>query len=88
MVYNAKSLIETGESTMASGFVDKRAPLYTYCTMFFFYLFGISETTARLPAVVFGILSIVMVYVLSARIFNRKVALWAVFFMTFSQFIN
>jgi len=85
-VFAAESLLENGDMALPSGMIYTRARLHTLITALFFYFFDINETTSRAVSAVFGILSIIMVYVLAKKIFNRKVGLMASFLVSFSHF--
>jgi len=85
-LYAAKSWLDTGTFAMPSGYIYTRAPLYTYATGLLYTVLGVSETTTRLTSAVFGILSILLIYALGKRIFNRNVGLLSAFLMTFSHF--
>jgi len=85
-VFAAESLVETGRHTLPSGYGYVRAPLHTYIVAGFYYLFGVSEATSRLPSALFGLFSILLVYLLGRKVYNRRVGLLSAFFMTFSHF--
>jgi len=85
-LYAAKSWLDTGTFAMPSGYIYTRAPLYTYTTGLLYTVLGVGETTTRLTSAVFGILSILLVYALGKRIFNRNVGLLSALLMTFSHF--
>jgi uncharacterized membrane protein len=82
----SQSWLDTGELTMESGYLYERAPLYSYVTALFFKIAGAGETTTRLTAALFGILSLFLVYVLARHLFSRRTALMAVFLASFSHF--
>ncbi|MCK5146676.1 glycosyltransferase family 39 protein [bacterium] len=84
--YASKSLAESGNFELPSGREYKRAPVQTAVTALLFKILPANEFSTRLPAAVMGILSVLLVYFLTARIFNQRVALVAVFFMAFSHF--
>lgn len=46
-------------------------------------IFGLNEFAVRFPSVIFGVLTIWAVYLLGKELFNKKVALISVFFVTF-----
>lgn len=52
-------------------------PLIIYLEAAAFYLFGIGPVQLRLVNIIFGMLTIALVYPLAARLFNRQVALLA-----------
>ena len=57
---------------------------YYALTAWMFKLFGVSEWSARLPAVVFGIMSIPLFYILSQRFLGRATAAIGSLFIIFS----
>jgi 4-amino-4-deoxy-L-arabinose transferase-like glycosyltransferase len=85
-VYSAESMEKTGQDLFPSGRINGRAQLHTALVALVFRFLGVSEMTARLPSVFFGLLSVIMVYFLGKRVFNNKVGLWTAFFVTFSHF--
>ncbi len=61
--------------------------LWSYLTDFFYSIFGITMLTARLLSFIFGILTIILVYILAKEIFkNERIALIASFLMAISSF--
>jgi hypothetical protein len=85
-MFAAKSLIEKGTMVFPSGFVYDRAPLYTLATAASFKCFGVHEASTRLPAALFGILSIFMAYATAARLFDRRTGLMTAFLTAFCHF--
>ena len=85
-LYIGQSWAESGEFTFPSGHEYHRAMLFSVIAGTGFRLFGANEFTTRLPSALFGLISILLVYMLAKDIFNKKVGLWSVFFMTFSHF--
>lgn len=57
--------------------LEPTPPLYYLLTGTLARLFGDSEVVLRLPAVFFGVLSIVSIYLLADELFERRVALWS-----------
>lgn len=55
--------------------------LHFYLVAISYLLFGYSEFSARLPFVIFGILALWFTYLLGKKLFNEKVALFAVFLL-------
>lgn len=53
---------------------DVHVPLYLYISKAFFMIFGVSEFSLRLPAVIFGILGIIVFFVFMTRFFGKKIA--------------
>ena len=84
--YSSQSMAEHGDSRLPSGRSDDRAPLQVMLTAQVFKLLPANEVSTRLPAVVFGLLSIWMAYVLAAKVFHQRVGLLAAFMMAFSHF--
>ncbi|MCK4327347.1 MAG: glycosyltransferase family 39 protein [Candidatus Diapherotrites archaeon] len=80
----ALGVLEHGYPQMPSGEPYSRAPLHTYSVAASFALFGVGEASARLPAVVFGVFTIAIAYLLAKELLGRDVALLTAFFVTFS----
>lgn len=66
---------------------DTNGIFLTWCMALLFKLFGTSEFTVRLPSVVFGTLTIPLVYLLARNMFNRGVGLIGAFLFAFSLFV-
>src|SRR3989338_6722968 len=79
----AKSILATGIPTLEGGSIYMRAWPFTYIVVAFFKFFGVSEITARMPAVIFGVLNIVLVFYMTRKWFGRLTALAASFLMAF-----
>ncbi|MEM4266991.1 MAG: glycosyltransferase family 39 protein, partial [Candidatus Nanoarchaeia archaeon] len=69
---------------LESGFFYSGYLLHTYLLSGMFFLFGVSEFTARLPSVVFGSLFIVLVYLFVRYLFNARVAIFSSILVAFS----
>lgn len=90
--YNAFSILATGRDEYGEwfplafrAFSDYQAPLYTYITVPFIALFGLSELAVRLPSALFGIGTVVIVYLLIVKLFkNPKIGLFTAFFLAIS----
>ncbi len=80
----AVALIKHGAPTFPSGFVYMRAILNTFFISLSFLIFDISEFSARFPSVIFGTLTIPLVYIMGAKFGNRKIGLIAALLITFS----
>lgn len=65
-----------GGSMMQS---DNNGIFLTWVIIAFFKLFGASEITARIPSILFGSLSIPLIYFLAKKLFNRNVGIIAAF---------
>lgn len=89
--YQAYSLLKTGQDlrdnswpTLINSLSEYRAPLYIYSTISFVAILGLNEWGVRLPAVFWGVLGILGIYLLTKKIFNEKTALLASFFLSLS----
>lgn len=76
--YDAFSLISTGRDHYQAAFPltfasigDYKPPLYIYLTVLPVKIFGLNEFSTRLPAALFGILAIPLVYFLSKELFKN-----------------
>ncbi|GEM_PF-2267833 len=80
--YEAYSLLKTGKDHRGNvwplyfeGFsdrVDNRFSMYIYADIPAVALFGLNEFSTRLPAAIFGVLTVLITYCLSKEIFNNK----------------
>lgn len=78
--YDAYSLLHTGKDqwgvswplTSFKGFGDYRLPAYTYFTIPSIAAFGLTPLAVRVPAAVFGTLTILIVYVLVTELFGSS----------------
>lgn len=91
--YSAYSLLKTGKDEWGipwpvasfKSFLDYKAPLQTYLMIPSIAIFGLNEFSTRLPSAVFGILSILSVYLLCQEIFkDKRVKYFAAFFISIS----
>ncbi|MBE0517083.1 MAG: glycosyltransferase family 39 protein [Methanophagales archaeon] len=80
----AVGMIETGVPQMPSGELYTRSILNTGVIALSMLIFGINEFGARLPSVFFGVLTILIIYLLSRELFGERVALITAFIITFS----
>ncbi|MDP3921355.1 MAG: glycosyltransferase family 39 protein [Candidatus Omnitrophota bacterium] len=83
-VFAAKSLIETGSPTLPGGYEYTRALPFTYLIAGMFRTFGVSETAARMPAVVFGVAVIVFGFWMTRRWFGTGAAIAAALLIAFA----
>ena len=63
---------------------DFHPPLYYLILKIWSYVFGTSEIALRFPSIVFGLLTIYLVYLIGKELFNKKVGLIAGSFLTTS----
>lgn len=90
--YQAYSILETGKDYMGNflplhfkSLAEWRTPLYIYSAVPSVWLFGISTISVRLPAAIFGILSVWVIYLLAKRITgNDKVGLFSALLLAIS----
>lgn len=82
--YNAYSILKTGRDEhgefmpiIFKSFGDWKPGLYIYATVPSVFLFGLTEFAVRFPSAVAGIGAVYLVYLLSAKLFNFKTALFA-----------
>lgn len=81
-IINTQSLMATGKDEDGQAlpfhlysFIDPKPALYSYLQMPFFRVFGPSVMAARLPAVLFGVLSIYLLYAILHERLGAKTAL-------------
>lgn len=65
-------------------FRDPSPPLYYVLLHFWIKLTGTSEFSVRLLSVLFGTVSVYIIYLLGAHIFNRKVGIYSALLVSFS----
>jgi len=63
-----------------------RPPLYLVFAHFWFESFGVSEVATRLLSIIFGVSSIVLIYIIGKSLFDQKVGVLSAFFMSVSTF--
>ncbi|MDO8727139.1 MAG: glycosyltransferase family 39 protein [Candidatus Methanoperedens sp.] len=83
-IYAAIGIIQQGAPVFPSGVFYDRSILNTYLIALSFKIFGINESSARIVSVVFSTLTIPLVYLMGARIANRRVGILAALIMTIS----
>jgi len=84
--YAAMGLMNHGEPILPSGVIYNRALLNTYLIALSFKIFGTSEFSARIVSVIFGTLTIPLVYLLAEELENKRVGIIAALLITFSSF--
>jgi len=90
--YQAYSILRTGRDIQGyflpiyiHSLAEFRAPLFIYSATPFIKIFGLSEWGVRLTAAFWGILGVLMIYILTQKLFNnRMVSLFAAFFLAIS----
>ena len=73
----AKSIAETGNALLPSGQPHPVAPVFNAVVAGFIALFGDSETAVRAPSVLFGVLNVLLTYLLARPLLGRTTALVA-----------
>lgn len=92
--YNAYTIANWGRDEYGKvlpayfrSFADDKHPVHIYITAIFVKIFGLSEFSTRLPAVVFGTLSVLLIFYVAQELFkNNLVSLLAAFFLTISPY--
>jgi 4-amino-4-deoxy-L-arabinose transferase-like glycosyltransferase len=90
--YNAYSILKTGKDEYGQrfplvlrSFGDYKGALYSYITVPFIYLFGLNEWSVRAPSAVFGILFVLLTYLLTYQLSrSREIAVTAMGFAAIS----
>jgi len=76
--------IEKGYPLLDSGEYYSRALLNTYLTSASVSILGFNEFSTRIISLIFGVLSIYLIFLLSKKVFNTNIALLASFMTSFS----
>src|SRR3990167_6642454 len=86
--YNAYSLIKTGKDEWGASFPlvfksfsDYKPGLYVYLAIPFVALFGLNELSVRLPSILLGSFSIILIYFLAKELFKKETAAQASAFL-------
>jgi len=91
--YNAFSILKTARDehgafmplTNFAAFGDYKPPGYIYATVPSIFLFGLTEFATRFPSAFFGILTVLLTYLLAKKLFkNEATAILAAFFLSIS----
>lgn len=90
--YNAYSITQTGKDEWGDflpihfrAFGEFKLPVFIYSSAIFIKLFGLSEVSVRIPAVLFSLGVVVVIYLLSRKIFESSfLGLLSSFFVTIS----
>ncbi|MBS1263082.1 MAG: hypothetical protein MAG715_00250 [Methanonatronarchaeales archaeon] len=80
----AEALLRTGEPVFPSGFVYDRALPHIYVVAASFKVFGVTEFAGRLPSAVFGLLTVLAVYLLGKEVGDARVGLLAAVLTAFA----
>lgn len=86
--YNAYSLINIGKDEWGASFPlvfksfsDYKPGLYVYLAVPFVAILGLNEFSVRLPSIILGSLSIILIYLLSKELFKKESAAIAASFL-------
>lgn len=87
--YNAYSILKTGADEHGvflplslQSFGDWKLPIYSYFEAISIGIFGMSKLSFRLPSILAGVTSIILIYFISKRIFkNRVIAILSALFL-------
>jgi hypothetical protein len=80
----ARAIVEIGKPQLLSGYMANDYTVHFYLMAFSFKLFGLSEFAARFPSVVFGVLTILAVFLLGKEYGGSKVGIIASTMTAFS----
>ncbi|MCL4417015.1 MAG: glycosyltransferase family 39 protein, partial [Actinobacteria bacterium] len=83
--YDSYSILLTGKDQWGTllpfsnfkGFGDYPPPIYRYLTTIPIFLFGLSEFSVRFISALAGLLSIGVLYLLTKKLFNDKIAIFS-----------
>lgn len=67
--------------------VDIHPPLYYVMINFWSLFFGFSDFSLRFPSVIFGVLSVIVTFMLARELFNQKIALLSSYLVAISEFV-
>ena len=65
---------------------DVHPPLYYFLLHYWIAYFGASELAVKLPSVIFGVLSIIVMYALGRQLFDDRAGLLGAFILAISAF--
>lgn len=90
--YNAYSILTTGKDEWGDffpihfrAFGEFKLPVYIYSVVPFIPIFGLNELSVRIPAALYSLGSIIIIYFLTKKITkDSTVALWSSFLLTIS----
>jgi uncharacterized membrane protein len=84
--YDEFITLDVTKGSLGSIITGSRPPLYLVLVHFWIENFGISEFATRLLSIIFGVSSIVLIYMLGKSLFNQSVGVLSAFFMSVSKF--
>jgi len=86
LMFARESVIDIIKTNISTIECISNPPLYYIILHFFIQLFGESETALRTASVIFGFLSIIMIYKIGELLFNKDVGLIAALILALSKF--
>lgn len=91
-VYSAQAAIWSGHDEYSKNFLlfsrsATNFQIHQVIVGTFFKYLGISEYVARLPSAIFGVLTVLLVFILADALFNRRTAMFASFFMATNNYL-
>jgi len=91
IAYNAYSILTTGKDEWGVSFPlnfksygEYKLPVQIYASILGIFVFGLNELGVRITPVVYGTLTILLLYFLAKELFNKKIALISSFFLAIS----
>lgn len=92
--YNSYSIANYGHDEYGKpfplffrSFKDDKHPVHIYATAIFTKLLGLNEFSTRFPAALFGVLNVLLLYLLAKQLFNKEIiALLAGLFLAISPY--
>jgi 4-amino-4-deoxy-L-arabinose transferase-like glycosyltransferase len=82
VVYSQKTWLESIKFWLW----ETNPPLHMFILKLWFYIFPATELFARLPSMIFGMLSVCFIYRFSSKIFNHSTGILASFFLALSPY--
>jgi 4-amino-4-deoxy-L-arabinose transferase-like glycosyltransferase len=91
MGYSAFSILKTGRDEWGQflpllfrSYGEWKSPVYIYILVPFIKVIGLNAWAVRLPAVLAGITSVYLTFLIGRKLYSEKVGLWASFLLTVS----
>lgn len=89
--YNAYSVLQDGKDEWGSflplhfrAFGEFKLPVYIYSVAVSEKIFGLNAFAVRFPSVIFSAISLVLVYLIASKIFNKEAGLFSAFVFAFT----
>lgn len=91
-VYSAQAAIWAGHNEFRDNFLlfsrsATNFQVHQVIVGAFFKFMGVSEYVARLPSAIFGVLTVLLVFILADTLFNRRTALLSSFFVATNNYL-